>query len=60
MNYFITGGTGFIGRHLIEELLEKKPRYSVYVLVRSGSRKKFNKQKAHWGDDAKRVIARET
>jgi NAD(P)-dependent dehydrogenase (short-subunit alcohol dehydrogenase family) len=57
MNYFITGGTGFIGRHLIAELLEKKPRARIYVLVRSGSKKKFNAQKVHWGDAAARVTA---
>ncbi|MGD9264745.1 MAG: SDR family oxidoreductase, partial [Lysobacterales bacterium] len=57
MNYFITGGTGFIGRHVIAELLEKKPRAKIYVLVRSDSKKKFNQQKVHWGDDARRVTA---
>ncbi len=56
MNYFITGGTGFIGHHLIGELLEKKPSASVYVLVRKDSKKKFASQKAKWGGEAKRVI----
>ena len=31
MNIFITGGTGFIGSHLVEFLLKKK--YNVYVLT---------------------------
>jgi NAD(P)-dependent dehydrogenase (short-subunit alcohol dehydrogenase family) len=51
MNYFITGGTGFIGKHLIRELLKRKQVGTVYVLVRSGSKKKFNIMKAELGDD---------
>ncbi len=55
MNYFITGGTGFIGHHLISELLLRK-KGNIYVLVRSGSRKKFEKLRKEWGKSAKRVI----
>jgi NAD(P)-dependent dehydrogenase (short-subunit alcohol dehydrogenase family) len=40
MSYFVTGGTGFIGRHLIERLL-KRPG-TIYVLVRKGSQAKFD------------------
>src|SRR3954465_10389749 len=36
MNYFVTGATGFIGRHLVEELLKREG--TVYALVREGSR----------------------
>ena len=36
MNYFVTGATGFIGRHLVEQLLERDG--TIYVLVREGSR----------------------
>jgi thioester reductase-like protein/NADP-dependent 3-hydroxy acid dehydrogenase YdfG len=36
MSYFITGATGFIGRRLVEQLLEKR-QGDVYVLVRSNS-----------------------
>src|ERR687889_2173672 len=36
MNYFVTGATGFIGRHLIEELLKREG--TIYALVREGSR----------------------
>ncbi len=56
MNYFITGGTGFIGHNLIGELLKKKKKASIYVLVRRDSRKKFDRQKKAWGNSAKRVI----
>ena len=38
MNYFVTGATGFIGRHLVAELLKREG--TVYVLVREGSRGK--------------------
>jgi thioester reductase-like protein len=40
LNYFVTGATGFIGRHLLAELLEREG--TIYVLVREGSRGKFD------------------
>ncbi|HET6565063.1 MAG TPA: SDR family oxidoreductase [Xanthomonadales bacterium] len=55
MNYFVTGGTGFLGQNLIERLLKRKGK--IYVLVRSGSRDKLEKLKSKWGGEAKRVIA---
>jgi NAD(P)-dependent dehydrogenase (short-subunit alcohol dehydrogenase family) len=57
MNYFITGGTGFIGQNLINELLIKKPRANVYVLVRKDSKKKFDALKKHLGSHAARVTS---
>lgn len=55
MNYFVTGGTGFIGRHLIEELLGR--RGTIYVLVRKGSRKKFNELvNSRWPSEVKRIV----
>jgi thioester reductase-like protein len=36
LNYFVTGATGFIGRHLVQELLKREG--TVYALVREGSR----------------------
>jgi len=36
VNYFVTGATGFIGRHLVAELLKREG--TVYALVREGSR----------------------
>jgi len=55
MNYFVTGGTGFLGHNLIELLLQRKG--DVYVLVRSGSKSKLEKLKKDWGESGKRVFA---
>jgi NAD(P)-dependent dehydrogenase (short-subunit alcohol dehydrogenase family) len=40
LNYFVTGATGFIGRHLVAELLEREG--TIHVLVREGSRGKLD------------------
>lgn len=40
MSYFVTGGTGFIGRYVLERLLERKGR--IYVLVRPQSRERMD------------------
>jgi len=40
LNYFVTGATGFVGRHLVEELLKREG--TIYVLVREGSRGKVD------------------
>ena len=41
MGYFITGATGFIGRHLVAQLLERGE--AIWVLLRAGSRDKFDR-----------------
>jgi short-subunit dehydrogenase/thioester reductase-like protein len=40
VNYFVTGATGFIGRHLLELLLKREG--TVHALVREGSRGKLD------------------
>ena len=54
MDYFITGGTGFIGRYLIERLLKRDG--TVYVLVREGSRGRLEEMRSGWGGDGERVV----
>jgi thioester reductase-like protein len=50
MTYFVTGATGFIGRHLVEELLDREGGGDIYVLVREGSKEKLEKLNAEkWG-----------
>ncbi len=46
MDYFVTGGTGFIGRYLIERLLKRGG--TLHVLVREGSRGKLEELIAGW------------
>jgi thioester reductase-like protein len=55
MTYFVTGATGFIGRHLLEELLARKG--DIHCLVRKESLHKFEALRLTYGDDAKRLIA---
>jgi len=55
MAYFVTGGTGFIGRFLVQNLLERGE--PVYVLVRKSGLKKLPALRETWGVDDKRVIA---
>jgi NAD(P)-dependent dehydrogenase (short-subunit alcohol dehydrogenase family) len=65
MTYFVTGATGFIGRFLIDKLIQRggqPPRgqdqeITIYVLVRKGSVKKLDELRARWGDRADRVVA---
>ena len=50
MTYFVTGATGFIGRHLVERLLEREGQ--IHVLVREGSREKLDALIEGWGPGA--------
>jgi short-subunit dehydrogenase len=55
MTYFVTGATGFIGRHLVEQLLQRDG--DIHVLVREGSTDKLDELiRTKWGPEAlKRV-----
>jgi NAD(P)-dependent dehydrogenase (short-subunit alcohol dehydrogenase family) len=55
MTYFVTGGTGFIGRFLVDKLARRSG--NIYVLVRKDSVKKLDALRPRWGDAEKRVIA---
>jgi NAD(P)-dependent dehydrogenase (short-subunit alcohol dehydrogenase family) len=55
MNYFVTGGTGFIGRFVVERLL-KRPRSKVYILVRKESKQKFEQLRDSLGADPARLL----
>jgi thioester reductase-like protein len=47
MAYFVTGATGFIGRRLLEQLLEKR-QGNVYVLVREASLERLDDLVERW------------
>lgn len=55
MTYFVTGATGFIGRHLLEHLLARKGE--IHCLVRRESMKKFEALRERFGNAGKRLIA---
>src|ERR687898_1073667 len=54
MSYFVTGATGFIGRNLIECLLQREG--TIYVLVREGSRGRLEELRNRWGVGENRVV----
>jgi NAD(P)-dependent dehydrogenase (short-subunit alcohol dehydrogenase family) len=49
MSYFVTGATGFIGRHLVERLLDHREG-DIFVLVREGSADKLERMTKGWAD----------
>ncbi|MEN8161000.1 MAG: SDR family oxidoreductase, partial [Myxococcota bacterium] len=55
MESFVTGATGFIGRHLVPHLLARDQE--VHVLVRRGSLARLEALRSSWGDGAERVHA---
>ena len=55
MAYFVTGATGFIGRFLVANLLERGQ--PIHVLVRRGSQKKLAALRERLGADEKQIVA---
>ena len=55
MNYFVTGGTGFIGRFIVERLLQRR-QATVYLLVRKESKHKFEALRDSLGADPARLL----
>jgi thioester reductase-like protein len=55
VKYFVTGATGFIGRHLVERLLEREG--TIYVLVREGSRARFEELVSRLKGPTGRIVA---
>jgi NAD(P)-dependent dehydrogenase (short-subunit alcohol dehydrogenase family) len=53
-SYFVTGATGFIGRHLVECLLRREG--TIHVLVREGSRARLEELMSRWGADESRIV----
>ena len=50
MSYFVTGATGFIGRHLVEELVDHREG-TVFVLCREASLPRMEALIQGWGSD---------
>jgi short-subunit dehydrogenase len=54
LTYFVTGATGFIGRHLVEQLLQRDG--DIHVLVRAGSTDKLDALVERWGPAARERV----
>ena len=48
MRYVVTGGTGFLGRHLVTRLLARPGTEAVHVLVRPGCLDRFDRLAPSW------------
>ncbi|TPG34437.1 SDR family oxidoreductase [Mycobacterium hodleri] len=56
MRYVVTGGTGFIGRRIVSEILARDDRSEVWILVRRESLSRFERLAKQWGERAKPLV----
>lgn len=56
MRYVVTGGTGFIGRRVVSQILARGDDAEVWVLVRRESLGRFERLASSWGDRAKPLV----
>jgi thioester reductase-like protein/short-subunit dehydrogenase involved in D-alanine esterification of teichoic acids len=56
MRYVVTGGTGFIGRRIVSQILARGEDAEVWVLVRRESLTRFERHAAEWGERAKALV----
>jgi thioester reductase-like protein/short-subunit dehydrogenase involved in D-alanine esterification of teichoic acids len=60
MRYVVTGGTGFIGRRVVSQILSRRDDAEVWVLVRRESLSRFERLASEgdqaWGDRAKPLV----
>src|SRR3954454_5088352 len=52
MAYFVTGASGFIGRYLVQELLDNRDG-DIFVLVRAGSQPRMDRLVRRWGHSSR-------
>src|SRR5579859_2500903 len=60
MRYVVTGGTGFIGRRIVSQILARPDNAEVWVLVRRESLTRFERLATEgdqaWGERAKALV----
>jgi thioester reductase-like protein/short-subunit dehydrogenase involved in D-alanine esterification of teichoic acids len=56
MRYVVTGGTGFIGRRVVSQLLARRADVEVLVLVRRGSLSRFERLATDCGERVKPLV----
>lgn len=56
MRYVVTGGTGFIGRRIVTEILAHRDDAEVWVLVRRDSLSRFERLATTWGERVRPLV----